>query len=144
MSDRYYSQMAKSFSMTEGELKQKMRTDEGRAQLEAKLDKLALNSYSATSTKKRVTKKDISKQIAIDLGVDLDVTKANMEALECIVNAIKTKKICAMYCPEGRLKRPYIETLVEMIGVKEDGIEQLTVANMKQLIEGLMKIRAGE
>lgn len=143
MSDHYYSQMAKKLNLTEGELKMQMRTEEGRAKLEAKLDKLAMGSY-ASSSKKKVTKKDISNQIAKDLGVELDVTKANLDALDCIVNAIKTKKIVAMLLPEGRLKRPYIDTLVEMIGVKEDGIEQLTVANMKQLITGLLELRGKE
>lgn len=139
MSDRYYSQMAKAVKMTEGELKQHMKTDEGKAKLEKKIEKLS-NAMPKLNTGKKPTKRDYSNQICTDLGITADLSKANLESLWLISEAIKTKKVITMLCPEGRLKRPYIETLVEMFpNIKEDGIEQLTVANMKALIEGVLE-----
>lgn len=138
MSDRYYSQMAKATKMTEGELKQAMRTEEGRAKLEKKIEKLT-NAMPKLNTGKKPTKKDYSNQICTDLGITADLSKANLESLWLISEAVKNKKANVMPCPEGRLKRPYIETLVEMFpNIKEDGIEQLTVANMRALIEGVL------
>lgn len=138
MSDRYYSQMAKAVNMTHGELKQNMRTEEGRAKLEKKIEKLT-NAMPKLSTGKKPTKKDFSTQICTGLGIAADLSKANLESLLMISHAVKNNTAVTTDCPTGRLKRPYIETLVEMFpNIKEDGIDQLTVANMKALIEGVL------
>lgn len=134
MSERYYTQMAEKFGMSPRELSDALKDESKREQLEKKMESARMATYG---DKKRPTKRDISKKIAADLGVEMDISKATVAALDAVVTAIKTKKVNKVDMPEGRLKAPYLAALGAMLSIKEDNFDAVNVAQMKNLIQAL-------
>lgn len=125
MSDRYYAQMVDYLKISPWELINAQHwpnSDEAKA-LEKKL-------------MPKVTRKDLSKELAELLDTKENFAKVPMNSLVTIVAAIKSKRFREVQIPEGRLKAPYLKAIHEALKLdSEIDLSTATVAVMKELLE---------
>ncbi|WCX68730.1 hypothetical protein [Salmonella phage GSW6] len=85
---------------------------------------------------KKLTRLDLNKMLTELLGVDIEGSKLPLLVLETMIKKVKNKEYKKVEVPEGRLKAPYQEALIECLGVNLD-LSTATVKTMKNFLEAI-------
>lgn len=124
MSDRFYSQMGEHFKMTPMELKialwDKQSAEHDKLVRKAEGGKMVVKKDTPSTKKKKITRLDINNMITELLGVDIQGAKLPLPTLEVILSVIKNKTYKGVNIPEGRLRAPYQEAMLESLGKDVD------------------------
>ena len=142
MSDRFYTQMAEHFRMPHYELNIALRDHDSPEykKLENKAEKSNGVKVGATMSKgKKLTRLDLNKILTELLGTDIEGAKLPLLVLETMIKKVKNKEYKKVEVPEGRLKAPYQEALIECLGINLD-LSTATVKVMRAFLEAINKL----
>lgn len=142
MSDRFYTQMAEHFRIPHYELNIALRDHDSTEykKLEKKAEKSNGVKVGATMSKgKKLTRLDLNKMLTELLGVDIEGAKLPLLVLETMIKKVKNKEYKKVEVPEGRLKAPYQEALIECLGINLD-LSTATVKVMRAFLEAVNKL----
>ncbi|WJE88410.1 hypothetical protein [Klebsiella phage Kpn02] len=134
MSDRFYTQMCEHFKVAPYELNIALRDHES-----PEFKKIAKKSEGVMSNGKKMTRIDLNNALTELLGVNIEGQKLSMPTLTTILAKVKAGDVKKVAVPEGRLKKPYQEAVMEAFGEKLD-LDTATVKTMKTLLESINNV----
>ena len=91
------------------------------------------------SNGKKMTRIDLNNALTKLLGVNIEGQKLSMPTLTTILEKVKAGDVKKVAVPEGRLKKPYQEAIIEAFGEKLD-LDTATVKTMKALLESINNV----